>query len=91
MNKEEIMVFFSFYTASDDNKYLNNSSYNSISDVVDKILTISNTKITELKTKVAELEAKVYTYEKIIANSNFKPILEKPKIKNSKEVKDENK
>ena len=25
---------------------------------------------------LAELEAKVYTYEKIIANSNFKPILD---------------
>lgn len=25
--------------------------------------------------KIAELEAKVYTYEKIIANSNFKPLL----------------
>ena len=27
--------------------------------------------------KIAELEAKVYTYEKIIANSNFKPLLER--------------
>lgn len=27
--------------------------------------------------KLAELEAKVYTYEKIIANSNFSPILDK--------------
>lgn len=25
----------------------------------------------------AELEAKVYTYEKIIANSNFKPLIER--------------
>lgn len=25
--------------------------------------------------KIAELEAKVYAYEKIIANSNFKPLL----------------
>ena len=29
--------------------------------------------------KIAELEAKVYTYEKIIANSNFRPILEREK------------
>ena len=29
--------------------------------------------------RLAELEAKVYTYEKIIANSNFAPILESRK------------
>ena len=28
--------------------------------------------------KIGELEAKVYTYEKIIANSNFAPILQPP-------------
>ena len=30
----------------------------------------------EIKLMTAELQAKVYTYEKIIANSNFKPILQ---------------
>ena len=35
---------------------------------------ISN-EITECKIKIAELEAKVYAYEKIIANSNFAPIM----------------
>ena len=35
---------------------------------------ISN-EITECKIKIAELEAKVYAYEKIIANSNFAPII----------------
>ena len=40
---------------------------------------ISN-EIIECKRKIAELEAKVYAYEKIIANSNFAPI-----IKNSDE------
>ena len=35
---------------------------------------VSN-EIIEYKRKIAELEAKVYTYEKIIANSNFAPIL----------------
>ena len=29
----------------------------------------------EINKKIAELEAKVYTYEKIIANSNFAPIM----------------
>ena len=37
---------------------------------------ISN-EIIEYKRKIAELEAKVYAYEKIIANSNFAPILPK--------------
>ena len=31
--------------------------------------------ITEYKRKISELEAKVYAYEKIIANSNFAPII----------------
>ena len=35
---------------------------------------ISN-EIIECKRKIAELEAKVYAYEKIIANSNFAPII----------------
>ena len=30
--------------------------------------------VTEHKIALAELEAKVYTYEKVIANSNFAPI-----------------
>ena len=33
--------------------------------------------IIEVKKRIAELEAKVYAYEKIIANSNFAPILPK--------------
>ena len=37
---------------------------------------ISN-EIIECKRKIAELEAKVYAYEKIIANSNFAPIIGK--------------
>ena len=42
----------------------------------DKAQNISN-EIIECKRKIAELEAKVYAYEKIIANSNFAPILPK--------------
>ena len=37
---------------------------------------VSN-EIIECKRKIAELEAKVYAYEKIIANSNFAPIMRK--------------
>ena len=35
--------------------------------------------ITECKRKIVELESKVYAYEKIIANSNFAPIISKEK------------
>lgn len=43
-----------------------------------KTQNISN-EIIGYKRKIAELEAKVYTYEKIIANSNFAPIISKEK------------
>lgn len=33
-------------------------------------------KFSEYEAKIAKLEAKVYAYEAIIANSNFKPLLE---------------
>ena len=39
-----------------------------------KTQNVSN-EIIECKRKIAELEAKVYAYEKIIANSNFAPIM----------------
>ena len=43
-----------------------------------KTQNVSN-EIIEYKRKIAELEAKVYAYEKIIANSNFAPIISKEK------------
>lgn len=43
-----------------------------------KTQNISN-EIIEYKRKIAELEAKVYAYEKIIANSNFAPIISNEK------------
>ena len=78
MNKENIMELFSFSNSGSGN-YLYNSSYKSISEVVDKILIL-------YKLSIDEQEAKVYTYEKIIANSNFAPIL-----KENKELKEINK
>lgn len=35
--------------------------------------------ITEYKRKISELEAKIYAYERIIANSNFAPIISNEK------------
>ena len=67
MDKEEILKLFDFYN-NGRGTYLNHSDYNSISKIVDNIIIL-------YKLKNAELEAKVYTYERIIANSNFAPIL----------------
>lgn len=76
MNKEEIMNLFEFWD-NGSGAYLNRTSYKDIEKVVDEIIIL-------YKLKNAELEAKVYTYEKIIANSNFKPILKENKNKESK-------
>ena len=47
-----------------------------VSNEVRKWFEEQNIKATiDIQTKIAELEAKVYAYEKIIANSNFAPIL----------------
>ena len=43
--------------------------------------------IIEAKKRIAELEAKVYTYEKIIANSNFAPIIREISIREISEEK----
>ena len=49
-----------------------------VSNEVRKWFEEQNIKATiDIQTKIAELEAKVYAYEKIIANSNFAPILPK--------------
>ena len=51
-----------------------------ISELDDEIkLPYVSNEIIECKRKIAELEAKVYAYEKIIANSNFAPIISKEK------------
>lgn len=74
MNKEELIKLFTFHTDQFGIKKLEKYSYSFIEETVDKII------ILHLKEK-AELEAKVYIYEKIIANSNFSPILKENKIK----------
>ena len=54
-------------------------SWSKAQDITQEIIN-KEYEIIEAKKRIAELEAKVYTYEKIIANSNFAPI-----IKNDKE------
>ena len=78
MNKEIIECLFEF-TNSGRGAYLINSDKKSIDNVIDKILI-------KIKLYTAELEAKVYTYEKIIENSNFKAVLNKSKETMQKKI-----
>lgn len=78
MNKEVIECLFKFNN-SGRGAYLIDSDKKHIDDVIDKILI-------EIKLYTAELEAKVYTYEKIIENSNFKAVLNKSKETMQKKI-----
>lgn len=80
MSKEELMSMFEkdVYPSSDCIKQYRIRDFEVI---IDKI-------IIKHKLELSELEAKVYTYEKIIANSNFAPILKENK-KSKKESKGE--
>ena len=51
-------------------------SWSKAQDITQEIIN-KEYEIIEVKKRIAELEAKVYTYEKIIANSNFAPIISK--------------
>lgn len=80
MNKEEILKLFQFVNCGSGN-CLRYSNYDYISGIVDNIVILH-------KLKNAELEAKVYTYEKIISNSNFKSVLTKDKESMQKKIKE---
>lgn len=71
MNKEDLMEMFQkdVYPSSDHIKHYRIKEFE---DIIEKIIIKHNLLISELK-------AKVYTYEKIIANSNFAPILKENK------------
>ena len=84
MNKENITNIFNnhgkkIYTY-DQNKHIEIGS-DGFNMAVEQLLI-------NYKLEKAELEAKVYTYEKIIANSNFKSILSKDKQALEKRVKE---
>ena len=51
-------------------------SWSKTQDITQEIIN-KEYEIIEVKKRIAELEAKVYAYEKIIANSNFAPIMRK--------------
>ncbi len=53
-------------------------SWSKAQDITQEIIN-KEYEIIEVKKRIAELEAKVYAYEKIIANSNFAPIISNEK------------
>lgn len=71
MNKEELMSMFKrdIYPSDDCIKHYTIKEFENI---IEKI-------VIKHKLLISELEAKVYTYESIIANSNFAPILKNKK------------
>lgn len=80
MDREDLMKMFQrdTYPSSD---YIKHYRIKEFEDIIEKI-------VIKHKLLISELEAKVYTYEKIIANSNFAPILKENK-KPKKESKGE--
>ena len=79
MNKEYLMSLFELKYSDYHNKYFvkNPETKEQLENIIEKIMV-------RYELEIAELKAKVYTYEKIIANSNFSPILKEVK---KKEVK----
>lgn len=63
--------------ARDDYLYLNDKSKTLLNKIIYEWAAEQTTEV-DLTREVATLEAKVYAYEKIIANSNFSPILDRP-------------
>lgn len=77
MNKEELMKLFEFDEFEKTRFYNKKDMENIIKQV-----------ILNHKLYTSELEAKVYTYEKIIANSNFKAINNKSVESLKKKIKE---
>lgn len=61
-------------------------SWSKTQDITQEIIN-KEYEIIEVKKRIAELEAKVYAYEKIIANSNFAPIIREISIREISEEK----
>lgn len=82
MFKLSANIFNKYSTGKKD--YINGKDYSIYSinlyDLNKIIDEINKDILKETERDIAELEAKVYTYETIIANSNFKPILKEPKL-----------
>lgn len=66
MNEEALLELFNEYAKN--NCYSEQIYKNQFKGIIDKILIMYNK-------EMASLEAKIYTYEKIIASSNFLPVL----------------
>ena len=79
MNREEITALFNKY----GKKQWTTDTLKSITIGSDNFNLIIDTILDNIEVKhkleLAELEAKVYTYEHIIANSNFAPLIKENK------------
>lgn len=62
---------------NDEHLYINDEGKPLLNKIIYEWAAEQTTEV-DLTRKVATLEAKVYAYEKIIANSNFAPILDRP-------------
>lgn len=62
---------------NDEHLYINDKGKPLLNKIIYEWAAEQTTEV-DLTRKVATLEAKVYAYEKIIANSNFAPILDRP-------------
>lgn len=71
MTKEDLMKMFQTDSYPSDN-CIKHYRITEFENIIEKI-------VIKHKLEMAELEAKTYTYEKIIANSNFAPILKENK------------
>lgn len=82
MIKEELLELFMKYN---DASYNDNRIYKKhYEELIENILVKAERIKIQYATTIAELEAKTYTYEKIIANSNFASILKENKKKEEK-------
>lgn len=87
MDKEEMFNLFDKYRRNDNSYALDRYDLGTILNCIIKEyeLLIKNIEA-EHKINTSILEAKVYAYEKIIANSNFKTVLEEPKSNTNKDM-----
>lgn len=69
-------LFNATYSGNTSKYHVISSYHQSIIEEVVKTWGAEQAMKSESAKKIGELEAKVYVYEQIIANSNFKPILD---------------
>lgn len=79
MNKETFMEYL-----KKNKYYIYNNWFDYQDEIRDKIDLLITYHQKEIETAKAKLEAQCYAYEKIIANSNFKVIIDKEDLRRRK-------